>query len=207
MAGIGIVIGIIGVLVAIGAWAWSATRPQRVIVTNPPSPPPAPPAPPAPRFITFAEFQQREVALKAQGWIVKNPTRQGAEETYLPEAWQRDEENGHLILIKGMPSHWPVRRRVAGWGLTEDSKRMILAALRNRIRPRTMQFIPAAYKTESHLIVEDPHTQVDGPASEATLDQLRREEVITEVEWGIYRLTDKGQQEAQRLLDEAGASS
>ncbi len=159
------------------------------------------PAPePAPHWMAFGDYQARAARLTGE-WEIKLPTPEGAQR-WLREGWERDEIDGHPVEVGGTlqrPEHWPIRRRPAGYGLREETKAALVAARNNTRRPNGFQYVSGG--AIPHLITSS--RQWNGEAA-----MIVREELLTKAlaqaepqEYGIYILTQRGRDEAERLSD------
>ena len=140
------------------------------------APPPHPARPPEPRWMSggSAEYRQLVARLEDDDYEVKEPTPEGAQE-HLNSGWERISFDGRPVVTGGRldrPDHWPIFRRVASYGLSDNSKRLIVAAYMNTIRHHSFQYIPAGYKAEPNLTVVDPPFQLKGDEARKVLEEL-----------------------------------
>ena len=91
----GLIIGAIGVIVAI----LQLRAARRAAAPAPTVAPPAPAPEPAPYFITQAELDARVRELRME-WEFRGPTPEGAQR-YLQEGWERDRIDGHPVVMGG----------------------------------------------------------------------------------------------------------
>ncbi len=153
-------------------------RPQPVVVTNVP-----PPVVQPVWMQNGDEYRQLIDGLERDEYEVKETTREGAQ-GYLrsPDGWQRVSVAGRTVEMGGTlsnPEHWPICRRVASYGLSDNAKRVIVAAYLNRDRLHSVQFNQAAYQYEPRFIVSNPPLELRGAGAFQALDDLQRASLIT----------------------------
>lgn len=153
---------------------------------------------PAPSWMSFAEYEARAARLRGE-WEINLPNPEGAQR-YLREGWERDEIDGRPIVIGGKldrPDHWPVRRRPPGHGLREDTKAALVAARSNTYRPHGFQYISGG--PNPHLVTSS--REWEGEAAMAIREELTSQGLAQPEpqEYGIYILTQRGREEAERL--------
>ncbi len=153
------------------------------------------PAPePQPHWMSLAEYEARMGRIRGE-WEIVLPSPEGAQR-YLREGWERDEIDGRPIVVGGRldrPEHWPVRRRQ----LREDTKAALVAARNNTYRPNGFQYVTGG--PIPHLVTSSREWQ--GEAAEAIREELTSRGFARDEpqEHGIYILTQRGREEAERL--------
>ena len=157
---------------------------------------------------TSPAYRELLTKLEADYYEVKEPTPGGAQDLFdRGEGWKQcTTPEGRPVTMGGTPEaphHMPICRRVATHGLSDEAKKLVVAAYRNPYRHHSFQYIPAGYKSEPHLVADGQQgLELRGSTARRVLNELERADLVREErgQYIYYSLTPRAAEAAEWMI-------